>query len=178
VNNPYWQLANNLESGPDNSKYLAPASLTYVQQQNIHLSEWQAAMAPEFQMLKQSNQLFISHDTAERMSVASRQWCKVVFSATNEKMQLASQTVISQVMVLAHLPSSLTFGNFPLCQSLTHQLEMKITPAGAQEITDYLSRFNDGVLAAEVSKKAVLERLKENDQTIPIRLVSGGISDV
>ncbi len=180
ANNPHWQLTNKVASDADKREYCAQvaASLTYVQQQNIHLTEWQSAMTPEFQMLKQSNQLFINHDTAEHMGVTSRQWCKVVFSATNEKMQLASQTVISQVMVLANLPSSLAFGNFPLCQSLTHQLEMKITPAGAQEITDYLSQFNDGVLAAEASKKSVLERLKENDQTIPIRLVSGGLSDV
>jgi NADH-quinone oxidoreductase subunit G len=179
--NSQWQLLNNNESDTENSNhdYLAQAAanLTYVQQQNIYLGEWQAAMTPEFQMRKQSNQVFINNEIAERMNVKHQQWCKVVFSATNEKMQLASQTVISQVMVLSGLPTSLVYGNFPLCQSLTHQLEMKVTPAGAQEITDYLSRYHDDILAAEASKKSLLERLKKNDQTIPIRLVSGGLND-
>jgi NADH-quinone oxidoreductase subunit G len=179
ANNTHWQLVNKVASDSDKIDYSesVPDSLSYVQQQSIYFSEWQAALTPEFKMLKQSNQLFISNVTAEKMGVKSRQWCKVVFSATNEQKQLVSQTVIGQVMVLANLPPSLIFGNFPLCQSLTHQLEMKITAAEAQEKTDHLSQFNDDVLAAKASKEAVLERLKENDQTIPIRLVSGGLND-
>ena len=179
ANNTHWQLVNKVASDSDKIDYSesVPNSLSYVQQQSIYFNEWQAALTPEFKMLKQSHQLFISDVTAEKMGVKSRQWCKVVFSATNEQKQLASQTVIGQVMVLANLPPSLVFGNFPLCQSLTHQLEMKITAAEAQEKTDHLSQFNDYVLAAKASKEAVLERLKENDQTIPIRLVSGGLND-
>jgi|GEM_PF-218790 len=179
ANNTHWQLVNKVASDSDKIDYSesVPNSLSYVQQQSIYFSEWQAALTPEFKMLKQSNQLFISNVTAEKMGVKSRQWCKVVFSATNEQKQLVSQTVIGQVMVLANLPPSLVFGNFPLCQSLTHQLEMKITAAEAQEKTDHLSQFNDDVLAAKASKEAVLKRLKENDQTIPIRLVSGGLND-
>ena len=136
----------------------ACSSLSYVQQKNIYIDEWQAAMTPEFQMLKQSNQLFINSDTAVNLAVTPRQWCKVVFSATNEKMQLASQTVICQVQVLANLSKSLVFGNFPLCQSLSQQLEMKITAAGDQEITDYLSQYNDAILAAEDKQKGSISK--------------------
>ena len=170
-----WQAVKSVENSPLVSQ--TKLGLSYVQQKNIYLDEWQAAMTPELQMLKQSNQLFISRETAAKLAIKSQQWCKVVFSATNEKMQLASQTVICQVLILAELPTSLVFGNFPLCQSLTQQLEMKITVAGNQEITDYLSQYNDAVLAAEASKNEVLARLKKNDQFIPIRLVSGGLND-
>ncbi len=151
--------------------------LNYVQQKNIYLSEQQAAMTPEFQLLKQSNCIFINANTALKAGVKNQQWCKLVFSATGENMQLVSQSVISQISILPNLPETLAFGNFSLCQSLSQEIEMKITLANDQEVTDYLSSYNDDILTAKASKESLLTRLKENDQTIPIRLVSGGLTD-
>ena len=54
---------------------------------------------------------------------------------------------------------------------------MSISLACDQEVTDYLAQFNDGVIAAKQSKENILERLKVKDQTIPIRLFSGGLND-
>lgn len=175
VNNSCWQPTMNDSINPLSNQ--ANANLSYVQQKNIYLDDWQAAMTPEFQMLKQNNQLFINSDVARTLAIQSQQWCKVVFSATNDKMQLVSQTVICQVKTVVALSKTLVFGNFSLCQSLPHQLEMKITPAGDQEITDYLSQYNENILAAKENQKEVLARLKENDQHIPIRLISGGLND-
>jgi NADH-quinone oxidoreductase subunit G len=92
-------------------------------------------------------------------------------------MHLASQSVISQVFIVNHLPFSLAFGNFALCQPLTQQVEICISLACDQEVTDYLAQFNDGLIAAKDSKENILERLKIMDQTIPIRLFSGGLND-
>ncbi|ASP46724.1 NADH-quinone oxidoreductase subunit NuoG [Cognaticolwellia beringensis] len=175
ANNPTWRLSENSEDSPANN--LAANLLTYVQQKHVYFSEWQAALTPEFQMLRQSNQIYINAETAQQAGVKKGQWCKVIFSATNEKMQLASQSVIGQVFIVNDLPSSLAFGNFSLCQPLTQQVEMSISLACDQEVTDYLAQFNDGLIAAKQSKGNILERLKVKDQTIPIRLFSGGLND-
>ena len=92
-------------------------------------------------------------------------------------MQLISQSVISQVNIVNNLPNSLVFGNFALCQPLLSTVEMSITLASEQEISDYLVLFNHNILQAKKSKKAILAKLKEQDQTIPIRLFSGGLND-
>jgi NADH-quinone oxidoreductase subunit G len=179
ANNPSWQITNEQQSLTSNRKNSDPTatSVNYVQQQSMRLSEWQAALTAEFQMLKGSNQLFINNHIAAQMGVVSGQWCKIVFSASDEGTQRVSQTVISQVGVLASLPNSLVFGSFPLYPLLTGQLDMKVTSAGEQETTDYLALHNDEILAAQASKKAILERQMKNDQTIPIRLMSGGLND-
>ncbi len=175
TNNLCWQLTQAHSGNVNDSQSLS--ALTYVQQESLYFGEWQAAHTPEFQMLEPSNQLSINAETAEKFGVKKGQWCKVVFSATNEKMQLASQSVISQICIVEHLPSTLAFGNFSLCQSLNHQLEMAISLACDQEITDYLGQYNERLIAAKNSKDNVLESLKLNDQTIPIRLMSGGLDD-
>ena len=54
---------------------------------------------------------------------------------------------------------------------------MTISLACDQEVTDYLALYNERLIAAKNSKNKVLERLKLNDQTIPIRLMSGGLDD-
>ena len=82
-----------------------------------------------------------------------------------------------RICIVEHLPSTLVFGNFSLCQSLNHQLEMTISLACDQEVTDYLGQYNERLIAAKNSKDNVLESLKLNDQTIPIRLMSGGLDD-
>tara|TARA_R110000737_G_scaffold102781_2_gene136157 strand:- start:8941 stop:11961 length:3021 start_codon:yes stop_codon:yes gene_type:complete len=180
VNNPCWQLTeknidNTFKSSVTENKTFN--LLTYVQQKNVYFSDWQAAQTVEFQMLRASNQIHISAETAKQAGVKKGQWCKVVFSATNNKMQLVSQSIISQVVTVNHLPSSLAFGNFSLCQSLSHELEMTIALACDQELTDYLAQFNDGLIAAKKSQENILKRLKTKDQTIPIRLCSGGLND-
>tara|TARA_R110002074_G_scaffold300781_1_gene472175 strand:+ start:17 stop:2248 length:2232 start_codon:yes stop_codon:yes gene_type:complete len=175
TNNLCWQLTEADSRNVKDSQSLS--SLTYVQLESIYFSEWQATQTPEFQMLRSSNQLSINTETAEKFGVKKGQWCKVVFSATNDKKQLTSQSVISQIRIVNHLPSTLAFGNFSLCQSLNHQLEMTISLACDQEVTDYLALYNERLIAAKNSKNKVLERLKLNDQTIPIRLMSGGLDD-
>ena len=175
TNNLCWQLTEADSRNVKGSQSLS--SLTYVQLESIYFSEWQATQTPEFQMLRSSNQLSINTETAEKFGVKKGQWCKVVFSATNDKKQLTSQSVISQIRIVNHLPSTLAFGNFSLCQSLNHQLEMTISLACDQEVTDYLALYNERLIAAKNSKNKVLERLKLNDQTIPIRLMSGGLDD-
>jgi NADH-quinone oxidoreductase subunit G len=175
ANNPRWQLTENIKGSAAENK--AANSLTYVQQKNVYFSDWQAALTAEFQMLQQSNQIYIDAETAQQAGVKKGQWCKIIFSATNEKMQLVSQSVISQICIVNHLPRSLVFGSFSLCQSLSQQLEMTISLACDQEVTDYLAQFNDLLIAAKKSKENILERLKRTDQTIPIRLFSGGLND-
>ncbi len=180
ADNPAWQLP---ELGKRSALKKAAIEkstfnpLSYVQQAHVYFSDWQAALTVEFQLLRPSNQISINAEMAEQFGVKNGQWCKIVFSATNKKMQLASQSVISQICIVKHLPSSLVFGNFPLCQSLSQQLEINISVAGDQELMDYLGQFNERLISAKKSKKNILERLKVNDQTIPIRLMSGGLND-
>jgi NADH-quinone oxidoreductase subunit G len=175
ANNLSWRLTENSKESSANN--LAANLLTYVHQKHVYFSEWQAALTPEFQMLRQSNQIYINAETAQQAGVKKGQWCKVIFSATNEKMYLVSQSVISQVFIVNYLPFSLAFGNFALCQPLTQQVEMYISLACDQEVTDYLAQFNDGLIAAKNSKENIIERLKLMDQTIPIRLFLGGLND-
>ncbi|MBA6328429.1 NADH-quinone oxidoreductase subunit NuoG [Colwellia sp. MB02u-6] len=184
-NNPCWRLTKSIKKSTfesesaDNTlaKKNTANHLTYVQQKNIYFSEWQASLTAEFQMLRQSNRIYINAKTAQQAEVTKGQWGKIIFSATNEKMLLVSQTVISQIFIVNDLPDTLVFGNFALCQSLHHQLEMTISLACEQEIADYLAQFNDGLIAAKKSKENILESLKIKDQTIPIRLFSGGLND-
>lgn len=180
ANNPSWQLADSIKSSAmegSTTENKAAHFLTYVQQKNVYFSEWQASLNAEFQMLRPSNQLYINAETAQQAGVKKGQWCKIIFSATNDKMHLASQSVISQISIVNHLPRSLVFGNFALSQSLSQQLEMTIALARDQEVSDYLAQFNEALITAKKSKENILESLKIKDQTIPIRLFSGGLND-
>ncbi|MFT6902452.1 MAG: NADH-quinone oxidoreductase subunit G [Colwellia sp.] len=185
TSNPCWQLTEkNKESSYRSNtakssvtKNQVTNDLTYVQQKNVYFSEWQASLTVEFQMLRQSNRIYINANTAQQAEVAKGQWGKIIFSAANEKMLLVNQTVISQIFIVNDLPNTLVFGNFALCQSLHHQLEMTISLACEQEVADYLAQFNDALIAAKQSKENILESLKIRDQTIPIRLFSGGLND-
>jgi NADH-quinone oxidoreductase subunit G len=185
ANNPCWLLANSIKQSPFESeaadnravKNQTVHHLTYVQQKNVYLSEWQASLTAEFQMLRQSNQIYINAETAEQAGVTKGQWCKLVFSAANKEISSASQKIISKVFIVKHLPSDLVFGNFALCQSLNHQLAMTISLACDQDVIAYLAQFNDVLATAKKSKEITLKRLKLMDQTIPIRLFSGGLND-
>lgn len=187
TDNPNWQLSEQSQSsfskGDESSTekstnmHAMSALVTYVQQKHVYFSDWQAALTPEFQMQAQSHKIYINEDMAKQVGVQNGQWCHVNFSLTNEKMQLISQSVISQVNIVNNLPNSLVFGNFALCQPLLSIVEMSITLASEQEISDYLVLFNHNILQAKKSKKAILAKLKEQDQTIPIRLFSGGLND-
>ena len=143
----------------------------------VYFSDWQAALTPEFQMQAQSHKIYINADIAEQAGVQKGQWCHASFSLTNTKMQLISQSVISQVNIVNNLPDNLVFGNFALCQPLLSPVAMSITLASEQEVIDYLLQFNDNIMQAKQSKKAILAKLKVQDQTIPIRLFSGGLND-
>ena len=193
INNSRWHIeggvqanrANDVEKSTAQNISTMSVNLNYVQQQNVYLSEWQAAMTPEFQMLKQANQLFINAEIAEKMGIEPRQWCKVLLtrqadnqtSTNNEN----SQVIIAKVAVLDNLPETLAFGNFALQTLHLHNETLAQTlaliPANEQEVAIYLSSHNAEISAAEASKKMVLERLIKSDQTIPIRLVSGGLND-
>ena len=188
TNNPHWKLpeqsqssfSQSTESGTESSTEKStsmPALVTYVQQKHVYFSEWQAALTPEFQMQAQSHKIYINADIAKQMGVQKGQWCKASFSLTNTKMQLISQSVISQVNIVNNLPDNLVFGNFALCQPLLSPVAMSITLASEQEVIDYLVQFNNNIMQAKQSKKAILAKLKVQDQTIPIRLFSGGIND-
>ena len=185
ANNPCWRLTKSIKNSTFKSeaadstvaKNKTANHLIYVQQKNVYFSEWQASLTAEFQMLRQSNRIYINAKTAQQAEVTTGQWGKIIFSATNEKMLLVNQTVISQIFIVNDLPDTLVFGNFALCQSLHHQLEMTISLACEQDIVDYLAQFNDALIAAKKSKENILESLKIKDQTIPIRLFSGGLND-
>ncbi|MGB1262907.1 MAG: NADH-quinone oxidoreductase subunit NuoG [Cognaticolwellia sp.] len=176
ASNPYWKLAERDENQINHHDN----GLHYVQQASVYLGEWQAALTPEFQMLKKTHHIYLSAELAQQADVKNGQWCKITFTATDKKGQLASQMLISQVSIVEQLPPSLAFGNFALCSSLKSpntQVEMSIAVANEQEVTDYLSQFNAGISAAKNSKDTVLARLMLSDQTIPIRLMSGGLND-
>ena len=179
LNNPRWAITKQSDKATRShaSDHQTSQPLRYVQQANIYFDEWQAAHTAEFKMLQPSNHMSISVSTAEQFGVKKGQWCKIVFSATNGKMQLVSQSVISQITINKQLADTLAFGNFSLSTLLSKQLNIDISLACDQEVTDYLSHYNDSLISAKLSKEAVLERLKVNDQTIPIRLVSGGLDD-
>lgn len=164
-----------------NSDNIGFYGVNYVEQAEVYFGEWQAALTPEFQMQRKSHKLFLDTDTAQQANIKKGQWYKVTFSTMNHEKQRFCQHVISQVFIVNELPRALCFGNFSLNSSLNQSpnsvLEMAFTLACDQEVTDYLEQFNDSLLAAKASKERVLEQLKVNDQTIPIRLFSGGLND-
>ncbi|SEK44083.1 NADH dehydrogenase subunit G [Colwellia chukchiensis] len=184
LKNPCWQLtepeASSRVTTCAKQDHIASADsmlVSYVQQANIYLSEWQAAQTAEFQMLRASNLLSISAALAKQFGITKGQWCKVVLSSCQGITPRISHSVISQVVIVEQLPANLMFGNFPLSPSLAPCLEVYIIAAEPQALSDYLSAYNDQLMAAKKSKQALLERLKANDQHIPIRLLSGGLDD-
>ena len=77
TNNPCWKLTEHDEnrvSHDDNG-------VQYVQQANVYLSEWQAALTAEFQMLKKANHINLNAEVAQQAGVKSGQWCKIIFSS-------------------------------------------------------------------------------------------------
>ncbi|GLX77510.1 NADH-quinone oxidoreductase [Thalassotalea insulae] len=136
--------------------------------------EWQASLTPEFKLLEQYNQLVISNEMAVTQGWQQGQWLAVNCTLDNSPDPVQ---VIAVLDIDERLVGDLTYGQF---NELVNQPVSQVTigEASEQQVKDYQTEFEQKHTEAKVSQSTMLAQLKQQDQYIPIRLVSGGLDDV
>jgi len=170
---------------PFNKRESNDNEIVFVQQVLMAQAEWQASFNPEFTQVFQGNSLSVSPHYAKQQGWQTGQYVKVIISADDSNIeQIKDGNLPFQLATLNinnQLADNLVNANiFELANHLTNlsQRQVKITEAETQEIAHHQQSEQARSEQAELEKKQVLERLKIGDQTIPIRLVSGGLEDV
>jgi NADH-quinone oxidoreductase subunit G len=151
--------------------------------------EWQSSLNPEFVLLNQENKVFISPKVMKDGQWQQGQWLTLSSSLFGENDNL----VVAQAFEDERLSGDYLYAEINLSitdlksTSITDSKEnsetnstgeINLSAASQQELLAYQQAFNDREQQSNTDKANVLARLKNQDQHIPIRLVSGGLDDV
>ncbi|MDO6426587.1 NADH-quinone oxidoreductase subunit NuoG [Thalassotalea sp. 1_MG-2023] len=134
---------------------------------------WLTRSQAEFSMMVQANVLYVSKSYANKQQLAVKQWVKVSLSKKN---QSTRQEVFAQLMIDDDLPVNHLYLQADELHENHWQL-VSVTLADEQALEQWHKQVENRLKSAELEQKNTLTRLKEKDQTIPIRLVSGGLED-
>ncbi len=147
--------------------------------------DWQANLTPEFTLMKKANKIFVSSEMADKSAWQQGQWLYITLSLSAQYPDITnnSQTKTNLMHTLAQLSidhridDELVYGDLDL--PLGHMVDdYQVQLATIEQIHSYQQTFNQAQQQALDTKAEILARLKRQDQTIPIRLVSGGLDDV
>jgi NADH-quinone oxidoreductase subunit G len=155
--------------------------LSYFAQGSLFLDEWQSAQNPEFIMSAAANYIYLSKDFADSQGWSNGQWVKVSIDDGNEYCAGSKETKspfsIAMLVCDKHLATDLSYGSCFEFNHATSGLNIQVTEATEKEIKHHQEKKTARYQKAKDNKEQVLAKLKENDQYIPIRLVSGGLDD-
>lgn len=135
---------------------------------------WLTRNQPEFNMITQHNLLFVSTSYAKDHQIAVKQWVKV---SLRQSVGETTRDVFAQVIIDTDLPEKHLYIQARELHEDHWQLT-SIVLAEQQAIEQWHAQVEQGLVLAEREQAHTLKRLKEKDQTIPIRLISGGLEDV
>jgi len=150
-------------------------SNTFTLQKPWYKGDWQANLTPEFTLMKNANSVFMSEKMIEQNNWQQGQWLAVKISLDNLSNEEAVAT-IAQVNCDDRITDDLVYGDMDLPIG-TKVSRVEFSVATEQQKQDYQQVFNHAQQEALDQKALILKRLKVQDQTIPIRLVSGGLDD-
>ncbi len=136
--------------------------------------EWQSSLTPEFKLLEQYNRVFISQEMATCQGWQRDQWLAVNCQVSG---QLEPVQLIALLDIDERLVGELSYGQL---NELANQTvtQVQLFEASEQQLEEYQANFEELQSMAIAQQSAMLSRLKQQDQYIPIRLVSGGLDDV
>ncbi|WP_286271852.1 NADH-quinone oxidoreductase subunit NuoG [Thalassotalea hakodatensis] len=135
---------------------------------------WLTKQQAEFNMLVQPNVLYASQNYADQHQLATKQWVKVSLSQSIDSTRV---DVFAQLMIDADLPDDHLFLQADELHENHWQL-VNVILADEQALEQWQLQVEQRLTLAKLEQENTLKRLKEKDQTIPIRLVSGGLEDV
>jgi len=151
--------------------------------------EWQSSLNPEFILLNQENKVFISPQAMKKGQWQQGQWLTLRFSHLGED----ASSVVAQAFQDERLSDDYLYADINLSlantesnsvasseeeRAMMNSTEIKLSTANQQDLLAYQQAFNNREKHATTDKANALARLKNQDQYIPIRLVSGGLDDV
>ena len=150
-------------------------SLRFVDFRQWFNNEWQSAVNPEFQMLFPGRQLSVASSYARKQNWQPGDFVTFSFSLPGEDSQ---EQGIARLLCHDELPPHLVAGNILVPGASVGTGEIRLSAADPQEADLYRQAEESRLAQAKADKSALLERLKSADQTIPIRMVAGGLEDV
>lgn len=128
---------------------------------------------PEFRLLTASNVIYCNPVDARKNEWQQGTWLKIEWRAANNDQHFSC---LAQVMIDSEQTDQL-YGLLPIEPHFHSGNPSHISPATDAQIQAELKRLKQKKQIAEQEKLARIARLKERDQMIPIRLVSGGLDD-
>jgi NADH-quinone oxidoreductase subunit G len=131
--------------------------------------EWQSAKNPEFSALSLGNVIFVSKAFSHTIHVKSGDY--VVISS--DQLQ-----VIAQLAIDPQLEAQQSYGYIDELSFSTGEIVVEVTIASAQDKERYQAELEVSLHQLEQEKAEILNSLKQVDQYIPIRMISGGLDDV
>lgn len=145
-------------------------TLIFAQKRPWYIDEWQSAFNPEFELMKQSNVIYVAVTYALKQGWVNGQVVKVNFDG-----------LIAKIAILycdEKLPEQSSYGAIDGLSAVLTNVVISLSEASSEEFSSYQQTLKDNEKRARENKASTLIRLKALDQLIPIRLVSGGLDDV
>ena len=135
--------------------------------------EWQSALNPEFSLLHKINKVYLSSSEISLRKLVKDHWVAVelIAASTGEKVQY-----IAQLFQDENLQGDLIYGDIQLLKDQAYS-HIEISMASSQQVENFQNQCEKIQQKAHKDKALILEKLKEQDFYIPIRLVSGGLDD-
>lgn len=140
-----------------------------------HQRDWQVQLVAEFKLLNETNKVYLSAEGANEHHWHQGQWLAIIPNSTNDE-NTSGETLFAQLIIDSSLPNTLAYGSFNEVGNTSISAE-NIRGAKKLEVERYLAEFATSKETAEIDKQQTLERLKIQDQTVPIRFVAGGLDD-
>jgi len=145
----------------------------FVNQITWHQGDWQAHNIPEFSLLHKRNIISVSVQSASENEWQNGQYLKLSFNVEGEEL-----SILATLQTVEYIPKDLAFGQIVELSTKHSNLSLSISLPDKADIAQHQQKEIIRIEQAKVSKANILTQLKINDQTIPIRLVSGGLDDV
>jgi NADH-quinone oxidoreductase subunit G len=145
--------------------------LVFVQDQAWHQVDWQASFTPQFTLMHQGNRLFVAEQYAKEQGWQQGQYIRI-------NLAQPSLSVLAQVYVDKKIADPFVYGCLFELGVNAGNFVVQLSLPSSDEITSHQATQQAREQQAKVSQDATLERLKQADQYIPIRLVCGGLDDV
>ncbi len=174
----YLSIAQSIAKYCDHSEAVVQTSqanaLQFSQQIKWYQGDWQAGLTPEFTLIESTNYIFLSSDYASQQGWQSGQWLQVSCMSSKDN---APTSVIAELFFDPRLSDELCYGQ--LNELATFDVkQVSLMAASEKQVADYKMRRKAEHTKAEQAQQYMLERLKQQDQFIPIRLMNGGLDDV
>ncbi|WDE03829.1 NADH-quinone oxidoreductase subunit NuoG [Thalassomonas viridans] len=150
-------------------------ALTFVDHRQWFENEWQSAVNPEFRMLSKGLQLTVASSYAREHNWQPGEFVAFSFSLPGES---EPRQGIARLLCHEQLPQDLVTGNILAPGTSAGAGEIRLASVDPREAEQYRQQEQSRLQQAKNDKRALLERLKAADQTIPIRMVAGGLEDV